>query len=83
MQLKELPTEEAIGLILAHSCRLKNQNISKGTLLDSKIVNSLINEQVSRIICAIPNESDLHENQAANLIANAIDKKKTFSDIWY
>jgi len=81
MQLKELPTKETIGLILAHSCRLKNQKISKGTLLDSKIVNSLINEKVSQILCAIPNESDLHENEAANLIANAIDKKKAFSDI--
>ena len=81
MQLKELPTKETIGLILAHSCKLESQKISKGTLIDSKIVNSLINEQVSQILCAIPNESDLHENEAANLIANAIDKKKAFSGI--
>mgnify|MGYP001211463287 CR=1 FL=1 len=78
MQLKRLPTKETIGLILAHSTNLKNKRISKGTLLDSDIVRSLINAEISEVTCAVPDKGDIHEDEAANLIAMAIDKKKSF-----
>ena len=78
MQLKRLPTKETIGLILAHTTNLKNKRISKGTLLDSDIVRLLINAEISEVTCAVPDKGDIHEDEAANLIAMAIDKKKSF-----
>ena len=78
MQFKRLPTKKTIGLILAHSTNLKNKRISKGTLLDSDIVRSLINAEISEVTCAVPDKGDIHEDEAANLIAMAIDKKKSF-----
>ena len=80
MQLKRLPTKETIGLILAHSTTLKNKRISKGTLLDSDIVRSLINAEISEVTCAVPDKGDIHEDEAANLIAMAIDKKKSLQE---
>jgi molybdenum cofactor cytidylyltransferase len=68
-----LALEEAIGAVLAHSHRLPDRVLKKGSVLDEAMVASLRNAGRSDIIAARFEPGDVAENEAADRLARALD----------
>jgi molybdenum cofactor cytidylyltransferase len=69
----EVPLEQAIGAVLAHSHRLPDRVLKKGSVLDEAMVGSLRNAGRSNIIAARFEPGDVAENEAADRLARALD----------
>ena len=72
MWFGELPTADAGGCILAHSVRLNNQRIKKGSLLSDALIRALLSENHSRVTVARLDSGDVAEDQAARQLATAV-----------
>jgi molybdenum cofactor cytidylyltransferase len=64
--------KEAEGTILAHSLRHPGGTIKKGTLLSAKHIEDLTSARVSEVIVARLDSGDVHEDEAAERLAQAI-----------
>jgi molybdenum cofactor cytidylyltransferase len=80
MKIKNLDPKEGKGSILAQSYKLSERTLSKGTYLSEDIVELLDKENMQTIVCAVPQEGDLHEDTAAEAISKAIDRNKLYSE---
>jgi molybdenum cofactor cytidylyltransferase len=72
MRFGDTPIDEAKGAILAHSWRANGINFSKGRILSPDDVAKLKEAGVSTIVAARLDPDDVHEDEAATLVARAL-----------
>ena len=80
MKLQSLRPLESIGLVLAQTYNLTSRTISKGTFITNEILDYFKMGNVQTILCAVPDEGDIHEDEAAEAISNAIDKNQIYAE---
>ncbi len=80
MKIQSLGPRESIGLVLAQTYNLPSKTISKGTFITNEIFAYFKTENVRTILCAVPEEDDIHEDEAAEAISNAIDKNQMYAE---
>jgi len=66
------PLDEAEGAILAHSVRLKDRAIKKGTVLDAAAIAALRAGGLAEVIAARLGQGDVPEDEAASRLADAL-----------
>ncbi len=66
------PLDEAEGAILAHSVRLKDRAIKKGTVLDADAIAALRSGGLGEVIAARLGQGDVPEDEAASRLADAL-----------
>ncbi len=72
MKFGAVPLDQAQGAILAHSVRLGGRTIRKGTRLTADTIAALGAVGVTEAVVARPEAGDVHEDEAAQRIAEAI-----------
>ncbi len=80
MQILGLDPQESLGSVIAQTYNLPGKTISKGTFMTSEIVGYFKESEVQNILCAVPDNGDIHEDEAANIISNAIDRSHIYID---
>ena len=80
MKIENLDPKESKGSILAQSYNLSDRTLTKGTYLSEAMVEILTKENVKTILCAVPQEDDMHEDNAAEAISKAIDRNQLYSE---
>ena len=66
------PLDEAEGAILAHSVRLKDRALKKGTVLDAEGIAALRAAGLGEVIAARLGQGDVPEDEAASRLADAL-----------
>jgi molybdenum cofactor cytidylyltransferase len=66
------PLDEAEGAILAHSIRLKDRVLKKGTVLDADAIAALRAANQGEVIAARLGQGDVPEDEAASRLADAL-----------
>lgn len=72
MKFSEYHLDDAVGAILAHSLRLPNKALKKGTILTKADLLFLKDFGYQKIVCAKLEEGDLNEDLAADELATLI-----------
>ncbi len=72
MRFGPVPLHEARGAIMAHSQKVGDRMIRKGSLLDDAALDALRNAGRTEVICAILEPGDVPEDIAADRIANPL-----------
>ena len=72
MRLARFPIDACDGLLLAHRHSCATGSIAKGTRLDLTILDRLRGAGQTHLICAAPDDGDVHEDQAADRLARAL-----------
>lgn len=72
MKFGQVPVEEAIGAMAAHSVRAGEMVVKKGTLVTSKIAVCLKQAGVETLIAARLELGDIAEDEAASRLAHAL-----------
>lgn len=72
MEFGEIPTSEAAGAILAHSTRAGGRRLKKGHRISDADIATLSEAGIDRVIAAVLDPEDVHEDEAAARIAAAI-----------
>ena len=72
MWFGELSTENCTGCILAHSLRVGNRRVAKGTVLDESLITELVSAGYRELTVARIDEDDIDENSAAQALAESI-----------
>ena len=80
MKILGLDPQESLGSVIAQTYNLPGKTISKGTFMTSEIVDYFKEGDVQNILCAVPDNDDIHEDEAANIISNAIDKSHLYTE---
>ena len=80
MKIKSLGPQDSIGAVLAQTYNLPGKIISKGTFVTNEIVAYFKTGNVKTILCAVPEEGDIHEDEAAEAISSTIDKNHIYAD---
>ena len=80
MKILGLDPKESLGFVIAQTYNLPGKTISKGTFVTSEIVAYFEEGDVQNILCAVPDNGDIHEDEAANIISNAIDKSHFYAE---
>lgn len=80
MKFLSLPVERAEGTFLAHSVRLADGSIRKGTRLDAGHGAMLLNEGIKEVTAAILEAGDIHEDEAAVRLAKAVAGSEVRAD---
>ena len=80
MKIENLAPKESKGSVLAQSYNLSERILSKGTYVSEDILEFLNEENVKTILCAVPEEGDMHEDTAAEAISKAIDRNQLYSE---
>ena len=80
MKILGLDPQESLGSVIAQTYNLPGKTISKGTFVTSEIVGYFKECEVHNILCAVPDNGDIHEDEAANIISNAIDRSHIYID---
>ena len=78
MKILGLDPQESLGSVIAQTYNLPGKTISKGTFVTSEIVDYFKEGDVQNILCAVPDNGDIHEDEAANIISNAIDRSHIY-----
>ena len=78
MKILGLDPQESLGSVIAQTYNLPGKTISKGTFVTSEIVDYFKEGEVQNMICAVPDNGDIHEDEAANIISNAIDRSHIY-----
>jgi len=68
----DIPIDQAVGALLAHSYRSANGIIRKGQILSAAHIAQMRTEGVTQVTVAKLDNDDLHEDAAAEAIANAL-----------
>ncbi len=74
MKFEKIKTTDAIGTVLGHTHRLKtdqgiSQRLSKGTLLNAKHIDMLLQAEVDSVMVAVLETDDILENSAVERLA--------------
>ena len=72
MRLARFPIDTCDGLLLAHRHSFATGSIAKGTRLDPTILDRFRAAGQTHLICAAPDDGDVHEDQAADRLARAL-----------
>ncbi len=80
MKILGLDPQESLGSVIAQTYNLPGKTISKGTFMTSGIVDYFKEGDVQNILCAVPDNDDIHEDEAANIISNAIDRSQLYTE---
>jgi len=80
MKIQSIGPLKSIGLVLAQTYNLPDKTIPKGSVITNEIVAYLKTRNVEAILCAVPEEGDIHEDEAAEAISNAIDKSHLYAE---
>ena len=72
MEFGEVPTEQALGAILAHSMALPQGRLRKGVTLTATDIAVLMASGISKVTVARLGPDDLHEDAAALALAQAL-----------
>ena len=80
MKIESLAPQKSIGSVLAQTYNLPGKTVSKGTLITKEIVAYFRTGNVQIILCAVPEEGDIHEDEAAEAISSAIDKNHIYAE---
>ena len=80
MKIQSLGPQNSIGAVLAQTYNLPGKIISKGTFVTNEIVAYFKTGKIKTILCAVPDEGDIHEDEAAEAISSAIDKNHIYAD---
>ena len=80
MKILGLDPQESLGSVIAQTYNLPGKTISKGTFVTSEIVAYFEEGDVQNILCAVPDNGDIHEDEAANIISNAIDRSHIYTE---
>jgi molybdenum cofactor cytidylyltransferase len=72
MKFGPVPLSAAEGAIAAHSVRLSSGAIRKGTVLSAEAIRRLREEGVGEVVVAQLEPGDLHEDEAARRVAEAL-----------
>jgi molybdenum cofactor cytidylyltransferase len=80
MKILGLDPQESLGSVIAQTYNLPGKTISKGTFMTSEIVDYFKEGDVQNILCAVPDNDDIHEDEAANIISNAIDRSHLYTE---
>ncbi|QUJ77451.1 molybdopterin-binding protein [Sulfitobacter albidus] len=72
MKFGAVPTAEAVGAILAHSVPVDGRRLRKGITLTQADIADLTAAGVAEVIVARLSQRDVHENAAADLLADAL-----------
>ena len=75
MQFGSFKLDKAKGSILAHSLKLENLNIRKGTIITQEHINELVKNNINSIVCARLSNNDIEENKAAIIISKSFSHK--------
>ena len=78
MKILGLDPQESLGSVIAQTYNLPGKTISKGTFVTSEIVEYFKEVDVQNILCAVPENGDIHEDEAANIISNEIDRSHIY-----
>ncbi len=73
MKFGPVPLENAEGVIAAHSIRHRSGVVKKGTRLDAGLIARLREEGVAEVIAACLDSGDVHEDEAARRVAEALN----------
>ena len=80
MKILGLDPQESLGSVIAQTYNLPGKTVSKGTFVTSEIVGYFKEGDVQNILCAVPDNGDIHEDEAANIISNVIDRSHIYVD---
>ena len=72
MKFGDIPLDEAVGAILAHSVHLSGENLKKGTVLTATHIAALREGGHDHVIAAALETGDIVENDAAADLASAV-----------
>ena len=72
MIFAETPVAEAEGCLLAHSTKAANKTFKKGRKLSAADIRCLLDAGIERVVAARLESGDVHEDEAATLLAQAI-----------
>lgn len=72
MRFLELPVAETLQCYLAHSCRVGQRRVAKGTQIDASLIEQLQVADIHTITVAQLDASDVHEDAAAHELALAL-----------
>jgi len=67
------PLDEAEGAVLAHSIRLKDRALKKGTVLDAAAIVALRAEGHAQVVAARLEQGDVPEDEAARRVGEAME----------
>ncbi len=81
MQFKIVSTKKASTYILAHTIKLKDLVLRKGSVLNQEHISILIKNKINEVYVAIKEKHDYSENLSATLIAEHISQKNLFKII--
>ncbi|MDB5375687.1 MAG: 4-diphosphocytidyl-2C-methyl-D-erythritol kinase [Rubritepida sp.] len=73
MNFGPTPLDEAEGAVLAHSIRLKERALKKGTVLDHAAIAALRAENHHQVIAARLDHDDVPEDEAARRVGEAME----------
>ena len=79
MKFGAVPVARAEGAISAHSVRHSQGVIRKGQVLLAKDIEVLANSGIREIVVARLEKGDVHEDKAATLLAEALDRGRPMS----
>ena len=80
MKIESLVPQKSIGSVLAQTYNLPGKTVSKGTLITKEIVAYFKTGNLQAMLCAVPEEGDIHEDKAAEAISSAIDKNHIYAE---
>ncbi len=72
MRFLELPVAETLQCYLAHSCRVGQRRVAKGTQIDAGLIEQLHVADIHTVTVAQLDASDVHEDAAAQELALAL-----------
>lgn len=72
MKFGAVPTSDALGAVLAHSVALPDGRLRKGLVLGGDDIATLDLAQISEVIVATLEDGDISENDAADMLADAM-----------
>ena len=72
MKLADFALSNCLGLVLAHRQTSSSVNLKIGTILTAEMVAQLQIDGVTSLICAKPDDGDIHEDVAAKRLAHAL-----------
>ena len=77
----EFPPQQCKDSILAHTLKLPQKTIKKGSILGNTELELIEQANIEKIWVAKLEENDLHENEAATNLANALCNEQCVADV--
>ena len=77
----EFPPQQCKDSILAHTLKLPQKTIKKGSILSNTELELIEQANIEKIWVAKLEENDLHENEAATNLANALCNEQCVADV--